>query len=423
MTRRAVVGALGAVPLLVLGTVLVRQDVPVPGPAAVAPPERLERSERCTESYSTAALPERAFAFSGTVLPPARVAYEGDAHLRLEVDEWFHGPRLATVDVRIPEEAVATMVGQDGELIATGDQLLVSGDSWAWSYHTFQAVAWGCGWTTYADPATTAGWAQAVGGPRLPEEDPRLLHARYPAVGYRTVWAELQGVLVQDDGCLYVQDGRQRWLPVFPDGDRTRWDADDLVLQHGGAQVPLGGMASLGGGEAAPGTDAGSGFAVPEGCDPEVPRWVVGEPWGPLGDGGHDVSEEAPLGREAHAALAAAGVDAELVASSTVPGAYGRAVSSAVFRTSGVEVSVRTETPPPAVALRAYEPSPGDMEVVDVDGIEVGVVRARDAGYLEAVVRMPTGTVTTVTMTEPVRGHPLGGGDLLARVAAATARP
>lgn len=419
MTRTAVPAAFGSVVLLVLATLLVRQDVPAPEPGAAEP---AGGSERCTDGFSAAALPDRTFALSGTVLDV--FSSDGDANMLLEVDEWYRGPPVAQVVVIVPDEVVATMAERNGgDLLSAGDQLLVSGDRWSSEDAEAFALAWGCGWTIYADPVAVAEWSGALEEPPAPAPDPRLVHARYPAVGYLTAWATLRGVLVHDGGCLYVQDSRQRWLPVFPADDRTRWDGDALTLEHGGVPRPVGTLVWLGGAAAGPGPDSRWGFAVPRGCDPDVPRWVVGEPSGPDSIREHDVPPDAPFVRTAGDSLARAGLDADFVTGGGVEDEYGLLTAAALFRVDGTDVVVRIETPPPGVGVRTYEPRAGDMTVADVGGVEVGLVRSRDAGYLQAVVRLPSGSFKTVTTRTLAPGDPMADGRALIEAAAAMARP
>lgn len=78
------------------------------------------------------------------------------------------------------------------------------------------------------------------------------------------------GVLVREDGCLYVGSGPHRLLPVFPRG-RVRWDG--VVLTFNGREYRLGDEIFLGGGFVRPGPDV----TVPPGCDRTVPTLLVGD--------------------------------------------------------------------------------------------------------------------------------------------------
>jgi hypothetical protein len=122
----------------------------------------------CPESYSTAAVTERDFAFDGTV-----TAIEGAGTasattsvvtVAFEVHEWLvGGPEsgpvsgpvsggAATVQVRMP----APQRPQHSEAAPSyfvGTRLLVSGDDSAG-----ERTAWACGFTRYHDEDTAATW-------------------------------------------------------------------------------------------------------------------------------------------------------------------------------------------------------------------------------------------------------------------------
>lgn len=83
--------------------------------------------------------------------------------------------------------------------------------------------------------------------------------------------ALVHGVLVREDGCLYIGSGRHRFLPVLPRG-RVGWDG--VVLTFDGGEYRLGDEIFLGGGDAPPGPDA----TVPPACDRTVPTFLVGDP-------------------------------------------------------------------------------------------------------------------------------------------------
>lgn len=404
--------------VLVLGTVLVRQDVPTYAPP-VEDPSPAE--VRCTSPFSADGLHERGFVFAGTVAELAgSPAYDGEVRARLDVDEWYQGPSLARLEVSIPVETVTTL-GVEGEPLAVGDELLVAGDAWTSRNPPYRAVAWGCGWTRQADEAAVQQWSEAL-GEAAPATEPEAAtpFARYPAVGYVTARPALRGVLVRDGGCLYVQDGERRWLPVFPDDDDTRWQEETTTLERPGGEVSLAHLTALGGGPAATRADAAAGFAVPAGCDPDVARWVVGDAVGGRRARRLAVSPQAPVVQRSRATLESLDLDPELLSSSLVYDAYGRTVPTAEFRAGGWDLSVRMDTAPAAVVPQAYEPRPGDLEILDVGGIEVGLVTPSEGGYLQAVVLLRSGIVATVTSWRRDNTE-LPDGRLLAEVAAGIA--
>ena len=79
-----------------------------------------------------------------------------------------------------------------------------------------------------------------------------------------------RGTLVREGGCLYVESGGRRLLPVFPRG-RVAWDGAVLVFDD--EEHRLGDEIVLGGGLSRPGPDA----VLPPGCDDTVPTFIVGD--------------------------------------------------------------------------------------------------------------------------------------------------
>ena len=95
--------------------------------------------------------------------------------------------------------------------------------------------------------------------------------ATYQPAGDGGADALLEGILVREDGCTYV-DGPagERTLPVFAAGTVT-WSDDTLIVRNLSYQV--GETAGFGGGEYGAGSTAT--ISVPEACDDSVPRWAV----------------------------------------------------------------------------------------------------------------------------------------------------
>lgn len=123
----------------------------------------------CVQAYSPAALPERAFAFDGTVSTVARGTTDEPGRGRLDtvavtfvVHEWFKGgaARTATVDLMAPGSS-----GADGDPPAyeEGTRLLVSGEPRWGGEPLDDPIAWTCGgWTRYYEQAVADDWRSAT---------------------------------------------------------------------------------------------------------------------------------------------------------------------------------------------------------------------------------------------------------------------
>lgn len=81
--------------------------------------------------------------------------------------------------------------------------------------------------------------------------------------------ALLEGTLVVDEGCVYVDRAEDptRYVLAFADGAAT---VDGEVVSHGAEDVPSGTAVAAGGGEL--GSD---GVTLGAGCDEEAPVWWV----------------------------------------------------------------------------------------------------------------------------------------------------
>jgi hypothetical protein len=230
------------------------------------------------------------FALDGTVESVSARTADGPIRLVLEVQEWFVGPPVDRVEVLV-DPATARRVTAQGGGAEPGARLLASGPGWDVDGRALTAA--GCGRTRAWDEATADAWRSGL--PAAGRVGPDGPLARYASAGF--VWTQphgspaLRGVLVRDSGCLYVQDGLTRWLPVFPVGV-TRWTQgrsrlllheEPLDVAH---QVRLGGLPATG-----VGPDVGQRLAVagdrprlldeaglPSGCDPQAPRFVVAGP-------------------------------------------------------------------------------------------------------------------------------------------------
>lgn len=103
----------------------------------------------CAEAYSIEGLPNREFAFDGTL-----ASIDGD-NFTFEVTEVFRGDIGS--EVTLGGATLITdgsFVGTEGAGLAVGDRALVSGDG---------GFAWGCGFTMPWDEATAADWRTTLG--------------------------------------------------------------------------------------------------------------------------------------------------------------------------------------------------------------------------------------------------------------------
>ncbi|GAB3518291.1 hypothetical protein [Arthrobacter monumenti] len=82
----------------------------------------------------------------------------------------------------------------------------------------------------------------------------------------------LKGTLIVDEGCVYIDDGETRWLPVFPEG-LASWEKTALVMD--GQEYAAGEEVAVEGGKTA--GPAMQGEQVPEGCE-TTNRWIVSDP-------------------------------------------------------------------------------------------------------------------------------------------------
>lgn len=98
--------------------------------------------------------------------------------------------------------------------------------------------------------------------------------------------ALLEGTLVEEDGCLWIEAGDDRWLVLWPGGTSVANDGGQLVVQSGGAQAVVGTRVSAGGGEYGPGNYRFVveliGEEVPSACQQTGLYWLAG-PVSPAG--------------------------------------------------------------------------------------------------------------------------------------------
>jgi hypothetical protein len=124
----------------------------------------------CVEPYNLATVAKRSFAFDGTVttIGPARTNLPGAelplAAVTFKVHEWFRGGSgsSVTLDMTPPQPGSGQAVTESAPSYGVGTRLLVSGEPrWGGAPLT-DAIAWGCGFTRYYDPATAGAWRNAM---------------------------------------------------------------------------------------------------------------------------------------------------------------------------------------------------------------------------------------------------------------------
>jgi hypothetical protein len=101
------------------------------------------------EQYSLGTLPNRDFAFDGTV-----TATSGE-NVTFAVNQRFGGSGPATVTLKAPGMAGTAITSAGGPNLTVGERFLVAGDD---------DFVWGCGFTQTYDPAVASQWADALGG-------------------------------------------------------------------------------------------------------------------------------------------------------------------------------------------------------------------------------------------------------------------
>jgi hypothetical protein len=102
----------------------------------------------CIEMYSLETLPNREFAFDGTV-----TAIEGD-DITFAVEEAFAGDVGRDITLQ-GATGLSAIIVDNPTAVAVSDRLLVSGDD---------GFVWGCGFTQPYDAATADAWRSALAG-------------------------------------------------------------------------------------------------------------------------------------------------------------------------------------------------------------------------------------------------------------------
>ncbi|MGJ7439569.1 hypothetical protein [Aquipuribacter sp. MA13-6] len=420
---------LGLTTAVVVGLTLVARD-----PLDVLSEADLDRIEDAVEQGcpgTAEPLTEgTGYALDGTVVDVVAPPGRSPVRLTLRVQEWFLGPPLGTVEVWVDPDTVRYLVPDDGGP-DVGARLLVSGRGW--QDRTDALVAAGCGRTRAWDATTAADWRRTLGRPdAAAPTGPAGPVATYPSVDFvRAVpMPDLRGVAVLDGGCLYLQDGRTRWVPVLP-AATTTWHDRPPSLSVGGvrtdvghmvrfAGVPAGGPVSRGAGGSDP-ADVTARLVdpagVPEACDPAAPRFVVAERLGP----GALPSQQAGAAPVALAsdALRRAGLRPTAAVGGVVTDSFGAASSRVELQTTGGEVLVHVESvaflawphayaPRDSDLVRGSDPDRGRALPTVPPGWELAVVTRSD-GVTQVLLRTPGRVVVSVTADLTTLGLPTGG--------------
>ncbi len=440
-TALALVVAAGLV-----GAVVLTRDVSQTTTTA-ADLERIADSvqQGCAEPSSDLA-PTTGLALDGTVGSITVPADPGSpVVVELEVAEWFRGPPLDRVRVRVDPTTVRAL-RDSGEPLAPGVRLLVSGPGWGAGSDAPAAA--GCGRTRLHDTRTADDWREQLAAPGAVVAVGPL--ARYLDAGYVSTNADnapaLTGVLLLDDGCLYVDDGLTRWVPVFP-ASTTGWVDQPPQLRTGFDVVDAGHFVRLGGtpatGVARRGvrelTDAETTSlrvapgSVPEGCNDDAPRFVVADPpeEGPADE--VRVAADDPLVQGVLDGADAAGLSPTEVTGEVRRDAFGAASARVVAETERAgRLLVHVESvsylawptayvPSDATLRWSLDPKQAQRLPSPAPGTELAVVERAD-GSTQLLVRTSPRVVVSVT-TDPstAPGDPLTGRrllDALAQVAA-----
>lgn len=132
-------------------------------PAGREPPPAVDGAvgpaTSCVETYSPAALGDRAFAFDGTVRDIGEGRDDlGYVPVTFDVRQWFRGGGAAQVTVAMPPPGQVDSAGGDTLTYDVGARLLVSGEPRWGGKPLDDPVAWLCGFTRSYDEATAAQW-------------------------------------------------------------------------------------------------------------------------------------------------------------------------------------------------------------------------------------------------------------------------
>lgn len=75
-----------------------------------------------------------------------------------------------------------------------------------------------------------------------------------PTYGPLNAWptALLEGTLLEEDGCLWIESRDIRWLVLWPGGSSVVEEGEQIVVRNGGERAVVGSDVSAGGGEYGP---------------------------------------------------------------------------------------------------------------------------------------------------------------------------
>lgn len=89
--------------------------------------------------------------------------------------------------------------------------------------------------------------------------------------------ALLEGMLIEEDGCLWIEADASRHLVLWPDGSYATIEDDQLVVFNGGDRAVVGTRVTAGGGEWDEAFVADLiGEDVPEACQQSGLYWLGG---------------------------------------------------------------------------------------------------------------------------------------------------
>lgn len=353
--------------LVLMATVMVRDGSAT---TTTSDMERIEEAVRLGCDRPAATLADgTGFALDGTVTDVLASPDRGPLRVTLAVREWLLGPPLDQVELWVDRTTVRYLRGEGGVEVEPGTRLLVSGRGWQSGGDLLAAA--GCGRTRAYDDETAKDWrAVLVDRPAAPVGPA----AAYAGVGYVNadpgMEPDLRGVLVQDSGCLYLQDGLTRWLPVFPE-DRTVWTSGPPRLELAGVSTDVGHAVRLSGVAAGGVVPRGPGrfdeadvvagavdpAGVPEGCDDTSPRFVVAEPPAGARGGVRALAADDPVLLHAVASVRRAGLRPTTAAGEAGTDHFGaQSWRLAVATEGGGEVLVHVETVAFLAWPHAYTP-------------------------------------------------------------------
>ena len=433
--RTALVLALTAA--LVLAVLALRDD---PEATSVTDLERISDAvDQGCDNPSADLASDTGFALDGTVLAVTVPADTGAPVLvDLEVREWFLGPPVDRTQVYL-DRGVVRFLRED---LTPGLRLLVSGRGWGSGQGAPGAA--GCGRTRLFDRVSAADWREELAPKAVTPQGPM---ARYPDAGFVRSTADdapaLTGVLLLDGGCLYVDDGLTRWVPVFPDASSGWLDGPPQLslgtdVVDAGHPVRLGGMPATGvvqrGARALEGAETRAArleeTGVPAGCRSSSPRFVVADPSAGAPASSMAVAVDDPLVEAVLDGARTGGMDPTTVVGEVRRDQFGAASVRVAAQTERAgEVLVHVENVSFLAWPFAYAPTDATFRWSQNPEQAGGLPRAAPGNQLAVVERgdgatqliLRTGERVVVSVTadpDTAPGEPLEGRPLLDALAA-----